>query len=177
MEQISINEEWRSIDGNIDYQISNIGRVRNCKTGKILKPSLRKDGYYMVGLSYEGKCKPHKIHRLVAHEFLVKPDMIHHYVVDHINGETTNNKVNNLRYATLSQNQMNRVKHTATEIGSTCKGVFKDKKKWRALFQYQGQRYHLGNYDGEEDAANAYNKKAIELAGEFAYINIIRGEK
>ena len=38
MSEITINEEWRSIDGYLNYQVSNLGRVRNSKTGRILKP-------------------------------------------------------------------------------------------------------------------------------------------
>ena len=42
MEQTVINEVWRSIDGYINYQVSNIGRVRNTSTGKMLKLYLMK---------------------------------------------------------------------------------------------------------------------------------------
>ena len=174
MDQIFVNDEWRSIDGYINYQVSNIGRVRNSKTGRILKPQLGNDGYYDVGLSKDVKFKRHSIHRLVANEILQKPSNIIHYVVDHIDHDRTNNKFYNLRYATISKNQMNRVKHRTTDIGSKYKGVSKFKNKWRAFVQYQGKRYNLRNYDIEEDAAIAYNKKAFELGGEYAHIKIIR---
>ena len=45
-----INEEWRAFSGYANYQVSNIGRVRNVKTERILKPNIRKDGYYIIGL-------------------------------------------------------------------------------------------------------------------------------
>ena len=49
-ENIIINEEWRSIDGFINYQISNLGRVRNANTGRILKPGWGTGGYLKVTL-------------------------------------------------------------------------------------------------------------------------------
>ena len=45
--EIIINECWRSIDGFINYQVSNLGRVRNCNTGRILKNSKHNEGYTM----------------------------------------------------------------------------------------------------------------------------------
>ena len=165
MDQLIINEDWRSIDGYINYQVSNIGRVRNSKTGKMLKQHLGTSGYYALGLFKKVERKYHAMHQLVAHDFLEEPDSIRDYVIDHIDHDTTNNKMYNLRCASLSQNQMNRVKHITSEAGSKYKGVFKDKKKWRASVQHQGNRYSLGNYDSEEEAARAYNNKAVELAG------------
>ena len=68
--QIIINEVWRSISEYLNYQVSNIGRVRNSVSGKILK--LRDDahGYYRVNLYKNGKQTTHNIHRLVGQEFL-----------------------------------------------------------------------------------------------------------
>ena len=54
-ENIIINEEWRSIDGFINYQVSNIGRVRNCNTGRILKLTHSSAGYLKVDLFKNGK--------------------------------------------------------------------------------------------------------------------------
>ena len=65
-----INEEWRSISGYLNYRVSNIGRVRNSKTGKILKPGCVHGGYEQVNI---GRSNPQKIHRLVAHEFIENP--------------------------------------------------------------------------------------------------------
>ena len=62
-----INEVWRSISGYLNYQVSNIGRVRNMTTIKILKNTLDTgDGYYKIRLSNDGDWKGHLIHRLVA---------------------------------------------------------------------------------------------------------------
>ena len=50
LRQDVINECWRSIDGYMNYQVSNVGRVRNVSTGRILKQVFDKDGYYFLNL-------------------------------------------------------------------------------------------------------------------------------
>ena len=103
MDQISINEEWRSIDGYINYQVSNIGRVRNSKTGKMLKQQLNKDGYYQVGLYCDSRHSMRRVHRLIANDFLEKHDDPNYYIVDHIDRDKIKNKLYNLRYVTISE--------------------------------------------------------------------------
>lgn len=80
-----INEVWRSVDEYLNYQISNIGRVRTCNTGKILKATLEKTGYLRIGLTNHEGLKKKLIHRLVAHEFIHNPE--NKPCVDHINNE------------------------------------------------------------------------------------------
>lgn len=96
---------------------------------------------------------------------------------DHIDHNGLNNQRNNLRIATKYQNQVNR---TATGR-SKYLGVFintskyKDKTYiyWQSCIQKDGVKEHLGCFKKEEDAALAYNKRASELFGEFANLNII----
>ena len=65
-----IHEEWRSIDGYINYQVSNIGRIRNITTGRILKLFSSKEGYLQIDLfNTEGR-KVDCVHILVAQEFV-----------------------------------------------------------------------------------------------------------
>jgi len=85
------------------YEVSNIGNVKNTKTGKLLTNSLSKsNGYYKVTLSVNGKSKPIEVHRLVAETF--KPTLDKALVVDHIDGDKLNNKVCNLEWITQRQN-------------------------------------------------------------------------
>lgn len=90
--------------------------------------------------------------------------------IDHIDGDGLNNQRENLRICTRSQNQMNRQK---TRGSSQFKGVSwnKDRGKWLAQIKKDGKRQHLGRYDSLVDAARAYDKAALELFGEFAYLN------
>ena len=69
-----IIEEFRMVQGFIDYQISNMGRVLNVKTKRILKPYNDGRGYLVVGLYKDSKRHMCKVHRLVANEFIDNPD-------------------------------------------------------------------------------------------------------
>ena len=68
-----VNECWRSVSGHINYQVSNIGRVRNAITGRILKPDTSGRGYFTIRLSMGGTWTKFVIHRLVAQEFIENP--------------------------------------------------------------------------------------------------------
>ena len=162
-----INEEWRSISGYINYQVSNIGRVRNIKSGRVLKlRSMNPMGYTQVALYENNISKTHRVHRLVAREFIDNPD--NKSEVDHIDLNKQNNCINNLRWCSKSENQMNTSKRQS--CSSIFKGIYfnKAKQKWRAEIKINGQKIHIGYFVDETDAARAYNDKAIELFGAFA---------
>jgi len=93
--------------------------------------------------------------------------------IDHVDNNGLNNQRSNLRACTNSENQMNATKRV--KATSLYKGVYYCKKtgKWKSTIQINGNQIYLGYFIYEVDAANAYNKKAIELFGEFANINII----
>ena len=76
-----------------------------------------------------------------------------------------------MRYATLSQNGFNKTKDTTKHTTSIYKGVSREGRKWRGAVRFQGKDYYLGSYDNEEEAAMAYNIKALELAGQYACLN------
>ena len=102
------SENWKSIDGYRNYQVSWWGRVSNTKTGRILKPGLSTMGYRFVILSTDGKTHIHYIHKLVAHEWVGNPEKKR--CVDHRDGDRTNNHFENLRPATHAENNRNRSK-------------------------------------------------------------------
>jgi len=93
--------------------------------------------------------------------------------VDHQNGDGFNNHKYNLRIATDSQNGANQTKAKSNTSGF--KGVSFDKisGKWYSHIRYNYKKYHLGCFKTKAEAAAAYNKKAIELFGDFAKLNQI----
>ena len=92
-------------------------------------------------------------------------------LVDHINGKCTDNRRSNLRFATLSQNAMN--KKTSKQNTSGHKGVHwnKAQSKWIARIKVKGVSMYLGQYDDVLQAAEAYSKAAKEHHGEFARLS------
>ena len=160
-----MEEEYKIIKDFDNYEISNFGNVKSKKTDKILKPAIDNHCYYKINLSKNGKQFSKRIHKLVANEFL--PNPLNKNCVDHIDNNRLNNNVENLRYATIQQNNMN--KKLSIKNTSGFKGVHFDKKsnKWKSQIQINGTKQHLGYFDKIEDAIKARVKKAEELFGEF----------
>ena len=109
-------EEWRIVNGFENYEISNIGRLKvNLKyrkyrdyNSKILNPSKDRDGYYRSCLSTNGKSKNKIIHRLVAENFLINEN--NYPVVNHKNGIKDDNRVENLEWCTIRENNIHALK-------------------------------------------------------------------
>ncbi len=102
-------ELWKPIEGYEDrYEVSNMGNVRSLNyrnTGKekTLTPITEGKGYLMVGLCRGQTMKWQKVHRLVAAAFIPNPE--DKPQVNHKNGIKTDNRVENLEWATNSENQ------------------------------------------------------------------------
>ena len=90
------------------YEVSDSGNVRsivdrkNTYAGKILQPSLRKNGYLQFGLTKDGKTKWFKSARIVAKAWISNPK--NKPTVNHKDGVKTNDRVSNLEWATVSEN-------------------------------------------------------------------------
>ena len=91
--------------------------------------------------------------------------------LDHINNRPNDNRIENLREATQSQNMMNRSK--LSETSSQYKGVSWHhlRNKWRARLHIDGKEIHLGLFTIEEEAARTYDRAAIEHFGIYANLN------
>ena len=96
--------------------------------------------------------------------------------VDHVNGNPLDNRKENLRVCTMSQNLANQKLRKDSTSGF--KGVSKNQSKtnpWRAYINRKDgkktKQYHLGLFKTPEEAARAYNEKAKELFGDFAKLN------
>lgn len=89
-------EMWRPIKDLPGYSVSNKGRVKKDSTGQIMVLS-KNNGYCRITISKH-------VHRLVAEAFIEKPDDVEKCWVDHIDGNRSNNDVNNLRWVTPAEN-------------------------------------------------------------------------
>ena len=92
-------------------------------------------------------------------------------VVDHINHNGLDNRQCNLRVCSHAENMRN--SRSRSGRTSRYKGVSRDTQsgKWRAQIWQSKKTHYLGLFDSEIAAALAYNVKARELFGEFAYLN------
>ena len=173
-------EIWKDVPGYEGlYEVSNLGRVKSLSRvvirsdghrqpvpGKILKNAVNSNGYALVSLCNTGNQKNYFIHTLVAIAFLNhKPDG-YNIVVDHINNNGLDNKVENLQ---LISHRLNMSKDKF-RLGKSSRftGVWwsKENKKWRAKISVGGKNKHLGYFNVEEDAASAYQgalKKIINI--------------
>lgn len=153
-------EIWRNIPGYEDYQFSNLGRVKSFKNGKerILKPALRKDGYYQIGLTKDGKQKLFLVHQLIAIAFLGHVIDGHNLVVNHINGVKTDNRVENLEIVSNRDNCSIRARKDRDTMSSPLPGASwsKSNKKWYSQYKYQGKNYNLGFYNTDKEASDKY---------------------
>lgn len=91
--------------------------------------------------------------------------------VDHINGNTLDNRRMNLRVCTNAENIRNMLPHDGGT--SKFKGVYwlEARGKWRAQIMHDYKKLNLGNYESEEEAGRAYDQAAIRLFGQFARLN------
>lgn len=109
-------------------------------------------------------------HRVIA-ERMIGRKLLGAERVDHINGNGTDNRRENLRVVTHAQNLMNRPGWRKSS--SKYKGVtfYKRDHKWQAKICPSGKTMHLGYFDQELDAAKAYNAAAMQHFGKYAVLN------
>ena len=161
-------EDWKYIEGyGKDYKIFRNGDVISCKykKEKILKSRNDGNGYLQVGLYKNKKEKLFRIHRLIALHFIDNPE--DYECVDHINGNRTDNRIENLRWVTKSDNTRN-----GKNWGGCMKGVYFNKKnnKFHAQIYIDNKKKHLGYFDDELEAHNVYMEKYNEIMEKFKKI-------
>jgi len=166
MKKIKLTQGKETLVDDDDYEMLNEHKWHAAKAG---------NKYYAVrslSTQSDGTRKRLKMHRAI-----IKPT--DELEIDHRNGNTLDNRKENLRECTHQQNQANRrlgKDNTSGYKGVSYKKRNKDminehSKPWEVRIRYNGKRLYLGAYKTKEEAALAYNKKAIELYGEYAYLN------
>lgn len=166
--------EWKKIDGFENFSVSSAGDVRNDVTNVVLKPGKMSIGYLRVNLP-KLRVTPSKnrspnqmyVHRLVARHFIPNPE--NKRCVDHVDSNKSNNKIGNLRWATVSENAVNSRMPTTNTSG--VKGVSWDKRasKWGVYICINGKQTNLGYFTSLEEATEVRRKSAQEHFGEFCH--------
>ena len=149
------------------YEVSNLGNVRRTgrqtitKTGAVVnyfpkdvKISLNNSGYYICYLTdRKGRSKTYSIQKLVYMTF--KGEIPEGYHVDHIDEIKTNNHVENLQLLTIYDNVIKAKKNMKSSSKYT--GVSKTRSgNWQATIYRKGVRKHLGTFESEAEAGQAY---------------------
>lgn len=167
-----IKEIWKDIpDYEGYYQVSDLGRVRSLDRvvifvdgrerfyrGRLIEGSVDGGGYKQTTLSLNGRCQCLSFSRLVAMTFLGHEPNGHKLVVDHINGDKSDDRVENLRIVTHRANVSTCFRSDEESFSSQHVGVNWDKRlsKWKAQIYHNGVSTGLGYYDTEIEASNTY---------------------
>ena len=173
-----MDEIWKDINGYEGlYQVSNKGRVKSLdryatnhskkqfRPERILKQNIQQAGRSkrcMVVLSKEGKLRPVRVHRLVAEAFIPNPE--NKPFIDHIDTDSTNNKVENLRWVTAKENSNNPLskKHSSeAKIGHPYWGKpFTDETKKKISKALKGRKL---SEEHRRKLSEAHKKKGVEI--------------
>jgi hypothetical protein len=156
MNQELVNELFSYMDGAL-YWKKDKGRIKaGTRAG-----TPRTKGHIQVQVNQ----KLYREHQLV---WLMFTGNYPTKIIDHINGIPDDNRIENLRLATNSENLANRGKPKNNTSGY--KGVYlhNQTKKWVASIMHQGKKHSLGCYNTPQEAHLAYSKACITLNKEFA---------
>jgi len=159
-------EIWQSVENYPKYQVSNLGNIKSLnynKTGKekLLKLTKGNHGYLYVNLCKDGIAKPITVHQLVAITFLNHKPLKFDYVVNHKDFNKLNNSVHNLEIVTNRENSNQ--KHLKSSSKYTGVSWHKKLKKWRSVIYLNGNNKHLGYFESELEAHEAYKNKLKEI--------------
>ena len=162
-------EEWRKIKEYPQYEVSNMGNVRNIKTGIILKPQKTgsKRSYYKINLYNNGVKINKYIHRLVVEAFIPNPH--NKPEINHINTNSLDNRVENLEWCTRKENQNNPL--TKINMSNSMQGRI----PWN--YGLSSSQEHKKNISNDLKGKYTYNsnpnsKQIVQLnkQGELVYV-------
>ena len=168
-------EIWKDVPNyEGKYQVSNLGNVKSLnrniydKNGdlhyiqkeKIIKLTINKSGYYYLNLYNGKKVKCIKAHKLVAMAFLNHIPNGYEIIVDHINNNPLDNRVENLQLITQRENCLKDKKNKTSQYQGVCWD--KKSKKWRTSIRLNGCKINIGLFNNEYEAHLAYQNKLKE---------------
>ena len=156
------------------YQISNLGRVKGLnrlvdgRNGfkkkikeRVLKPCDNGKGYLFIILRKDNCSKQRTLHQMVAESFFNHKPKEHKLVVDHINGDRQDNRLDNLQLISQRHNTSKDKKNKTSKYTGVCWN--RHINKWMSAIRIDNKKKHLGYFKCELAAAVAYQNKLKEL--------------
>ncbi len=148
-------EIWKEINGYENlYEISNTGKVKSLRYNKILSGGYSGFGYLLVHLVKDSKKKQKYIHKLVAEAFIPNED--NKPQVNHIDGNKTNNNVDNLEWVSFSENNKHAYK---TGLKKSSKGKNNDYSRslMTPINQYDLDGNFIKRWNSQREITNELN--------------------
>ncbi len=158
MKRISLTKNQYAIVDNDDYEW--LSKFNWCFTAG-------RSSYAVRQIGTNKKSKHLSMHRAITKA----PEGSY---VDHINGNTLDNRKCNLRLCTNRENLINSKLRSDNTSGYRGVHWSKQKSKWQATIHNKGHLYHLGFYDDKRKAAIVYDEAALKMFGEFARFNLLK---
>lgn len=166
---LNSTEQWLPLpDYEGYYEVSNHGRIRTTRTGRVKDMFIQTSGkYYQCSLWKNNKEKRVLVHRAVARAFVPNPD--NKPQVNHVNKDIFDNMADNLEWVTVSENHQhawdNGREYTyptlgmKTSLASKHRYVYWDFRRacWKASMKVDGKTSNIGRYTSENEAAQAAN--------------------
>lgn len=168
-------EIWKDIPNYEGiYQVSNLGNVKSLGRFvkrkshrlyipfRLLKPYKNSIGYYNCNLYKNNSIRTFTLHQLVAIAFLNHiPDGTQELVVDHINNNRLDNRLENLQIITQRENANRKHLESTSKYVGVC--FVKERNKWTAQIVVNRKKVWLGSFEHEIDAHISYQNKLKEL--------------
>lgn len=160
--KIKLNNGMHALIDKEDFEKVNTCFWQAVKRGR--------DIFYAMGHERLGVCRRSSPY---MHRVIMGLKLGDKRTVDHINRNGLDNRKENLRIATKQQNTMNR--RANVNKPHKYKGIYfhKHARSWHSRIVFNGKTNSLGFHKTPELAAIAYNKKAKELYGEYACLNVL----
>lgn len=158
---------WKEIPGCEAYEVSTDGQIRNKKSGQIRVQDKNSRGYYRIRVQRGGEYIRLMTHRCVAKAFIPNPQ--NKPIADHIDGNPLNNRVENLRWTTASENMLNQ-KIRKNKTQSRYRNIIKQGKKYKWKITVNGQIHTSQTAFETEELAHADFKERVKSLSEYISI-------
>lgn len=156
-----LNTLFEYVDGKLLWKVR---KSFGIKIGSVAgKPD--DEGYYRIKI--DGK--NYRRNRLIW--YMHNGEIPDGYVIDHIDDDPTNDRIENLRLATQSQNLVRKKKMLSNTSGFIGVDYNKARGKYRARIMVEGKRINLGYFDTPEEASIARDKEMEKTCGEYIRLN------